>query len=214
MCGLLDSRPNAGRCFDPSVRRVHGHRGLIVCGREASYTGFYTGGEPLCPSHYQKVNYPTQWVVCPDCGGEKMESAVRCRACWAKFTTGENHPTWKGGGRWLSYGLTEAEYFAEVNKQNNLCDMCDLPEPLLNGSGDHRPLSVDHDHTHCPAGRACDECRRGLACSECNHIIGFANDSVTRLGQGIMYLVKWDRTDTRMKEAIAVAREILDRYES
>lgn len=71
-------------------------------------------------------------------------------------------------GRWRMikslYGITRAEYEWLRDSQQGKCVLC--------GQNGNVRLSVDHDHSCCPPGRACKKCIRGMLCAVCNLILG------------------------------------------
>lgn len=77
-----------------------------------------------------------------------------------------------------TYGVTGAEYDAEVAKRFGRCDICgEVPNAKgTNGLS----LHVEHNHET-------DEVR-GYADRDCNTMIGGAHDDPLRLAQGILYL--------------------------
>lgn len=61
------------------------------------------------------------------------------------------------------YGVTGEGYRAMLDEQGGGCRLCGVtPEQL------GRRLSVDHDHSCCPAKKSCGRCVRGLLCHVCN----------------------------------------------
>ncbi len=74
------------------------------------------------------------------------------------------------------YGLTPDDHAAMLKAQNGRCAICGV----LPGPGDY--LVVDHCHY---SGTV-----RELLCRKCNTLLGFANDSFTRLESAIKYLEK------------------------
>lgn len=75
------------------------------------------------------------------------------------------------------YGLSEADYFALLKKQNNGCAICGRPDPGRKG---HDTLLVDHNHR---TGKV-----RGLLCHQHNVLIGMAQDNSELLQAVIKYL--------------------------
>ena len=55
------------------------------------------------------------------------------------------------------------------------------------------PECVDHDHSCCPGKRSCGGCVRGLTCKNCNLMLGFAEDSESKLLGGAAYIRKTQR---------------------
>lgn len=79
-----------------------------------------------------------------------------------------------------NYNLTLLEYNKLVEKQKNLCLICNRPEKLLDRAKNIRPLVVDHCHT---TGKI-----RGLLCASCNLAIGNFEDRIDYLENAILYL--------------------------
>lgn len=67
--------------------------------------------------------------------------------------------------------------------------MPDNCEACGQGRGD-KPLSMDHDHSHCSTWLACSDCFRGWVCQGCNLALGHANDDPNRLIQLAAYLIQ------------------------
>lgn len=88
-----------------------------------------------------------------------------------------------------TYGVTAAEYEAEVAKRFGRCDVChEVPA----GKGPNGlALCVEHNH-------ATNEIR-GYADRDCNTMIGGAKDDPIRLAQGIIYL---NPTEAQLTEII------------
>lgn len=64
------------------------------------------------------------------------------------------------------YNLTREEYMTMVVRQHNRCAACDLPEIVVNPSGQIKALSIDHNHK---TGQV-----RALLCSRCNLLLGLS----------------------------------------
>jgi len=80
-----------------------------------------------------------------------------------------------------TFGITEKEYLALVEKHNGLCAICGNPETFVNPqTNDIQVLGIDHCHT---TGKV-----RGLLCSACNLGLGCAQDSISILESMIQYL--------------------------
>ena len=85
------------------------------------------------------------------------------------------------------YGLTEAEYDAQSEFQNDRCAVCGEQNPLRS-DGTRLRLAVDHDHIS-------NETRE-LLCDRCNKVLGFVRDSRKLLLQLAEYLQRHGRDDT------------------
>lgn len=79
----------------------------------------------------------------------------------------------------LGIRLSYEEYIGLLNKQNNLCAICELPEK--NGKN----LAIDHCHK---TGKL-----RELLCRNCNTALGFLNDNIEILKKAIKYLKKHEK---------------------
>jgi gluconate kinase len=83
------------------------------------------------------------------------------------------------------YGLSHEQFINMVNKQNNLCAICNQPEKTFDQRIKMlRRLAIDHNHT---TGKV-----RGLLCLECNSGIGKLKDSIELLTKAINYLKEND----------------------
>lgn len=80
----------------------------------------------------------------------------------------------------VKYGIESLDHLLEMAE--NKCMIC-----KIEFSG--RP-NIDHDHSCCPIGSACDSCVRGLLCSDCNHGLGKFKDSIVNLQNAILYLIR------------------------
>jgi hypothetical protein len=74
------------------------------------------------------------------------------------------------------YGITLEQYEAMMQKQNEVCAICQVP----GATGSYGMLDVDHCHK---TGKV-----RGLLCIKCNHAIGVLGDDVEGLMRAIKYL--------------------------
>lgn len=82
------------------------------------------------------------------------------------------------------YGISRKQYDAMVEKQNNLCAICNREE-RVERNGKIMALSVDH----------CNETLtiRALLCAHCNRALGLFDHSIELLQAAISYLEKYDR---------------------
>ena len=71
-----------------------------------------------------------------------------------------------------SYGITIEEYDRMFEEQGGVCFVCKQPESHI-GSGNGRPLSIDHDHE---TGKV-----RHHLCSTCNTAFGMIQEDPDRL---------------------------------
>lgn len=72
------------------------------------------------------------------------------------------------------YNITEAEYFAALELQNNKCAICRCED-----SG-KRDWAIDHCHTTMRF--------RGVLCHQCNTALGLVKDNIETLAEMIRYL--------------------------
>ena len=72
------------------------------------------------------------------------------------------------------YNLSDGEYDALYEAQGGMCYTCG---EWTGNRGLSKKLSVDHDHSCCPAPPICGKCIRGLICSPCNSLLGQLGDS-------------------------------------
>lgn len=86
--------------------------------------------------------------------------------------------------RCKKYGITPDQYLQMVERQNDLCAICNQPEKRKY-KGKTMLLSIDHCHK---TGNV-----RGLLCDACNTAIGRVNDSIELLENSIAYLKKYAR---------------------
>lgn len=128
---------------------------------------------------------------CKDCGSLTRKlpfPGPRCTTCHRarkKTLKTKNH----SGRMQKLYNLSDGEYDALYKAQNGLCFTCG---EWTGNRGLSKKLSVDHDHTCCPAPPICGKCIRGLICGPCNTMIGELGDSkghaIFRLQRLIDYL--------------------------
>jgi Recombination endonuclease VII len=83
------------------------------------------------------------------------------------------------------HGITQEQYDAKIQKQDNRCAVC------------HKEFEgtphFDHSHACCPNLRSCDKCRRGLLCEDCNLGLGRFKDSIEVLNNAIQYLKEYQK---------------------
>lgn len=86
------------------------------------------------------------------------------------------------------HGLTINEYELLIEKYNNLCAVCGLPERRIGRDGKTiTPLCVDHCHQCEEKGK---HVIRGLLCHACNSSMGKLKDNIQTLKNIISYLEK------------------------
>lgn len=85
------------------------------------------------------------------------------------------------------YNITNVEFNALLEKQNNVCAICSKPESYIR-YGKIPALAVDHDHTCCTGSKSCGKCIRGLLCRGCNLVLGYMEDNSTLLRKAADYI--------------------------
>ncbi len=81
------------------------------------------------------------------------------------------------------YGLAPNRFDKMLERQFGKCAVC--REPFTAALVPH----VDHDHRCCPVGSmCCGKCVRGLLCHKCNKGLGYLQDRIDVLVNGIKYL--------------------------
>jgi hypothetical protein len=128
---------------------------------------------------------------CKDCGSQTRKlpyPGPRCFSCHnarKKVLRNKNHSS----RMQKMYNLSDGEYAALKEAQGGLCYTCGF---ITGRRGVTKNLSVDHDHSCCPAPPICGKCIRGLICGPCNTLIGEIGDSkghaILRLQRYIDYL--------------------------
>lgn len=129
--------------------------------------------------------------ACKDCGSLTRKlpyPGPRCTTCHRdrrKTLRTKNHSS----RMQKMYSLSDGEYDALYEAQGGMCYTCGT---WTGNRGLSKKLSVDHDHSCCPATPICGKCIRGLICSPCNTLIGQVGDSaghaIARLQHYINYL--------------------------
>ena len=84
------------------------------------------------------------------------------------------------------YGITLADYNAQLRSQAHRCAICRRPETMRYKTGTVRRLSVDHDHV---SGRL-----RGLLCHRCNMLVWAFEENHTTLAAIEAYLEAFRRS--------------------
>lgn len=88
---------------------------------------------------------------------------MRCAPCQAAYL------------RFRKYGVTEAQYTVQLEKQRGACAICGTKD-----SGAYARFSIDHDHA--------TKHFRGLLCTNCNLGLGHFKDDLATLQRAIEYL--------------------------
>jgi recombination endonuclease VII len=113
---------------------------------------------------------------CKDCGSTSRKlpyPGPRCTTCHRarkKIVKASAHSS----RLYKLYKLNPGEYELLREAQGGGCAIC---FPFTGRRGVTRNLSVDHDHSCCPAPPTDGKCTRGLLCGPCNTLIGQLGDS-------------------------------------
>lgn len=133
---------------------------------------------------YRKNNRNKTHDVCPDCGQEKLSSAVRCVRCAGLVNRGENNYRFKGGYEnhlwhnkqryWEKLGLegnhTQEQWQDLKLKYNYMCLCCKLYEPEITLTEDHIiPISKGGNNDISNIQPLCRSCNS----RKYNHIINY-----------------------------------------
>lgn len=132
--------------------------------------------------------------TCPKCLQEKTKELAfykhssYCKPCenkrareYAKVNKDKIKLKLKGYSLKRRYKISEQDYMNLIQKQNNLCAICNCLETAIDSKLNlPKALAVDHCHT---TGKV-----RGLLCSKCNTGLGYFKDNVTYLKKAIEYL--------------------------
>lgn len=106
----------------------------------------------------------------------------RCKTCEcirAKSTKNINNDR----RRQRRFGLQIGKYDALLDKQNNMCAICNKPEILQCSDGTIQALQADHDHKTNKI--------RGLLCSRCNRGLGHFKDDPNLIKTALDYLLSY-----------------------
>ena len=122
--------------------------------------------------------------VCKKCKNTSRKEQDRLhperKKKWRKQSYQKNKDKAKEQYLVYHYGINLKEFEYLLQKQNNLCAICQKSETVKHQSGTPKQLSVDHDHE---TGKI-----RGLLCYNCNRGIGHLQDNVEILKSAISYL--------------------------
>lgn len=92
------------------------------------------------------------------------------------------------------FGVSEEWYESELQKQGGKCAICGS-DRSFNNSRENR-FAVDHNHSCCSPGHACDRCRRGLLCFRCNtRLSHIENRDYDWMSRAMAYLGKYPLKD-------------------
>ena len=148
-----------------------------------------------------KALSPTTSKICSKCKTEKPVSEFRiskaskngycswcieCERAYRKEHSQAFPDSRKMAHRITRYGITNDEYSAILESQNNVCAICGQPETKTHQSGRVLPLSIDHNHA---LGTGIQSVR-GLLCNECNSGLGRFRDDPVLLVRAAEYLIK------------------------
>lgn len=134
--------------------------------------------EKVCPGCKESKPYSSFYAN----RTSKINCSAYCKVCanvmskeYAKKNADKIQPKLAGYALKRRYGITVADYEAQLSKQLNRCAICAV-EACPTG----RKFAVDHDHT---TGAV-----RGLLCAGCNQGLGNFRDSLIILENAINYL--------------------------
>jgi len=122
--------------------------------------------KPLTDFYRTKQHKDGHTYDCKECRNDD-------RADWIKKNPGK-HAIIQRRSKLKKYGLTEADYDTLLEKQGNVCAICDKPS---NG----KALHIDHNHE---TGEI-----RGLLCHNCNRGLGYFQDNWCLLSIAQKYLL-------------------------
>lgn len=108
----------------------------------------------------------------------KKELSIKRKAYYLK-TIHKQH----ANNRKRRFGITQEQYQLMLDKQNNLCAICKLPETVKR-KGKIKKLSIDHCHESEKKGIMKI---RGLLCLRCNIAFGAFRESIEILQNAIEY---------------------------
>lgn len=117
---------------------------------------------------------------CKDCRS-KIQSEKYC-PIKAKLCTPRTPEVQKNCKLKRMYGLTLIEYNEKLRIQNNVCDICHMPETVKR-NGKVKALAVDHNKY---TGKV-----RGLLCQKCNQAFGLLQEETTIMLSMIDYNNKY-----------------------
>jgi len=101
--------------------------------------------------------------ACIACGDPvPRRGRTRCKKCQS-----QHELLLRKNRNFITFGITESEYWQMLAYQNWGCALCGENALNLNLSGKKR-LSIDHDHNCCPGNYSCGNCVRGILCLRCN----------------------------------------------
>jgi len=116
------------------------------------------------------------WVSCKYCLKRCEDSFVAVHGHKKRNEYKKDIFVWNG-----KIKLPKKSYEEMLQKQNNVCAICNNPESMKSNNKDGpKKLAVDHCHN---TGMI-----RGLLCHKCNVSLGSMNDSIERLEAAISYL--------------------------
>lgn len=102
-----------------------------------------------------------------------QRKVVRERAKLRGYKPPDRRVAYSDGARLALYNLTREEYYAILERQNNVCAICGKPETTKNRNDRIRALAIDHDHV---TGEV-----RGLLCFKCNTNLGWIENKLTNI---------------------------------
>jgi hypothetical protein len=128
--------------------------------------------KPVTDFHLVSRGMPDRRVYCKPCTSEKRRASYERNG-------GSDVPYAQLIQR--EYGITLADYNAQLRRQAHRCAVCRRPETIVSKTtGKPRRLAVDHDHV---TGRL-----RGLLCHRCNILVWAMEDNHTTLHAVAAYI--------------------------
>ncbi len=118
-----------------------------------------------CQANYQRNYYKRPYVA--------AKNRKRCSSAVGKALALKSRLK-------LAFGLSLEDYKQLLYKQNNVCAICERPDP-------RQRLSVDHSHI---TGKV-----RGLLCGNCNRSLGLIKDNLRTSIKMVGYILQ-DKEDT------------------
>jgi hypothetical protein len=119
----------------------------------------------------------------------QVSKSLRCCArCYNALKYGGSYH--RAAVRKCRYGITEAEFEQQKQKQENRCAIC-----RVEFSETVKPC-IDHNHA--------TESRRGLLCQLCNRGLGYFKDNPAFLIAAIRYLEEYnEQAEAKIKSCVA-----------
>lgn len=160
--------------------------------RKTSEDGYETRCKFCISEYYRNTKYPKKrdkngFIICRSCNkyfdekdmkfsgmNKNSKRLTYCKECFKVVIS---------VSAVKKYGISAKQYYRLLHDQEYKCKICKVSIDDIN-----RRLSIDHDHSCCPAKESCGKCIRGLICNSCNMALGYAKDSKNILTSMISYL--------------------------